>query len=144
MLLLNDSIRNNVTLGDSSIGDADVERALRLAGAWDFIQAYPASMDTPVGERGSKLSGGQRQRVAIARALLMHPSLLILDEITTALDPETEAQICQTLSELKGEVTIISISHQAAMRAVADKTWMMENGRLQPAQSLERPETMTM
>lgn len=137
MLLLNDSIRNNVTLGDSSIGDADVERALRLAGAWDFIQAYPASTDTPVGERGSKLSGGQRQRIAIARALLMHPSLLILDEITTALDPETEAQICQTLSELKGEVTIISISHQAAMRAVADKTWMMENGRLQPAQSRE-------
>jgi ATP-binding cassette subfamily C protein len=123
-------VRHNVTLGDSSMTDADVERALCLAGAWDFVRAHPEGLDASVGERGTKLSGGQRQRVAIARALVTRPSVLILDEVTTALDPSTEAAICQTLAGLRGEVTIISISHQPAMRAVADETWTMAAGRL--------------
>jgi ATP-binding cassette subfamily C protein len=130
MLLLNDSVRHNVTLGSAGITDTDVERALRLAGAWDFVRAHPDGLDAPVGERGTRLSGGQRQRIAIARALVMRPSVLILDEVTTALDPATEAAICQTLSGLRGEMTIISISHQPAMRAVADETWTIAAGRL--------------
>lgn len=130
MLLLNDSVRHNVTLGDASLSDAEVERALQLAGALDFVRANHAGVDASVGERGTKLSGGQRQRIAIARALVTRPSLLILDEVTTALDPATEREICETLSMLRGEVTIVSISHQPAMRAVANRTLFLEGGRL--------------
>lgn len=80
-----------------------------------------------VGERGSLLSGGQRQRIAIARALVGDPKLLVLDEATTALDPVTEAAICQTLANLRGRVTILSISHQHAMRTVADSVYELES-----------------
>ena len=120
MFLFHDTIYNNIALGDRSVSRQDVERSLRSAGAWAFVEALPNGLDTVLGERGSKLSGGQRQRVAIARALVRKPRLLVLDEVTTALDPETEAEICQTLKELSGQVTIVSISHQAAMRDVAD------------------------
>ncbi len=98
-ILLHDSIFSNVTLGEPSFSEEDVEHALKAAGAWDFINAMPEGVQTIVGERGAKLSGGQRQRIAIARALVHRPQLLILDEATSALDPETEAAICQTLKD---------------------------------------------
>ena len=84
-------------------------------------------MDQLVGERGSLLSGGPRQPQALARALVGEPQLLVLDEATTALDPVTEAAICDTLAELKGRVTILSISHQHAMRQVADTVYELED-----------------
>ena len=83
---------------------------------------------TTVGERGAKLSGGQRQRIAIARALIHRPQLLILDEATSALDPKTEAAICQTLKELSGQLTILAISHQAALVDVADRVFQISDG----------------
>jgi len=132
MLLLNDTIRTNVSLGDPDITEGDVERALRLAGAWEFVDSRQGGLDAQVGDRGAELSGGQRQRIAIARALVSRPSMLILDEVTTALDPDTEAAICQTLRDLAGEVTILSISHQPAMRKVADEAYLMRNGKLMP------------
>jgi len=127
LLLFHDTIERNVSLGDESIGREQVERALREAGAWDFVSRLPAGIDQLVGERGSLLSGGQRQRIAIARALVGEPRLLVLDEATTALDPATEAAICDTLARLKGRVTILSISHQHAMRRVADTVYELEN-----------------
>jgi ATP-binding cassette, subfamily C, bacterial len=131
MFLFHDTVLQNLTLGDPSIGDADIEWALRAAGAWDFVQALPQGLDTVMGERGAKLSGGQRQRIAIARALARRPSLLILDEVTTSLDPKTEAAICKTLRALSG-VTVLVISHQSAMTAVADIVYRLENGRARP------------
>jgi len=86
-----------------------------------------------VGERGSRLSGGQRQRVSIARALVRGPKLLILDEATSALDPASEAAVCETLAGLRGSVTILAVSHQAALGAVADRVLRLENGELLPA-----------
>jgi ATP-binding cassette, subfamily C, bacterial len=120
MLLLNDTIFKNVTLGDSSISGSEVEQALRSAGAWNFVTANALGMDQSVGERGTALSGGQRQRIAIARALIGRPSLLILDEVTTSLDPATEAELCETLRSLAGETTVLAISHQPAIRSIAD------------------------
>ena len=128
-LLFHDTIMANVALGDARISRVEVETALRSAGAWAFIAALPDGMDTVVGERGAKLSGGQRQRIAIARALIRDPALLILDEATTALDPETEAGIVATIRRLAGKVTVLSISHQPAMRQAADVVYRLENGR---------------
>jgi len=136
-ILLHDTIYSNVTLGEPSFSKEDVEYALKAAGAWDFISAMPDGVQTIVGERGAKLSGGQRQRIAIARALVHRPQLLILDEATSALDPETEASICQTLKTLRGQFTILAISHQTAMVNVADRVFRISSGAITQAYSLE-------
>lgn len=128
-LLLHDSILHNVTLGDPELSDEEAESALRAAGAWEFVAGLPAGMHSTVGERGGKLSGGQRQRIIIARALVRRPSLLILDEATSALDPDSEAAICRTMERLRGKLTILAISHQAALVGAADKVYRLEKGR---------------
>lgn len=127
-LLLHDTVMNNVTLGDPELTEADAEYALRTAGAWEFIKSMPQGIQSIVGERGGKLSGGQRQRIAIARALAHRPALLILDEATTALDPDTEAAICNTLQQLRGKLTIIAISHQPALANIADLIYRIQDG----------------
>jgi ATP-binding cassette subfamily C protein len=128
-LLLHDTILANVTLKDEGISKKDVEDALHFAGAWDFVGQLSKGVHTIVGERGGKISGGQRQRIAIARALVNKPKLLILDEATTALDPETEAAICDTMNKLAGNVTILSISHQSAMLEAAEIAYRIEAGK---------------
>jgi ATP-binding cassette, subfamily C, bacterial len=141
MMLFHDTILQNVTLGDETISEAKVVNALKAAGAWDFISALPEGIRTVVGEHGARLSGGQRQRIAIARALVGSPRLLLLDEVTTALDPRTEAAICATLRDLAGDVTIVSISHQAAMQQVADVVYRLEAGRLSQMVYADLPAT---
>ncbi len=128
--LLHESIFTNVTLGDRTLTEAEVEAALRAAEAWDFIAPLPDGIHTPVGERGARFSGGQRQRIAIARALIHKPQLLILDEATAALDPQSEAAICETVRKLRGAITILVISHQPALLQVADYVYRLEDGRL--------------
>jgi ATP-binding cassette subfamily C protein len=127
-VLLHDTIAANVTLGDPEISRADAETALRAAGATDFVAAMPDGVNTVVGERGARLSGGQRQRVAIARALARKPKLLILDEPTTALDPETERGICRTIRELSRHTTVLAISHQTAIMDAADVVYRIFGG----------------
>ncbi|TCK19084.1 ATP-binding cassette subfamily C protein [Thiogranum longum] len=127
-LLLHASIAHNVTLGDPELGEQDAIRALKEAGAWDFIAHLPDSIHSTVGERGTKFSGGQRQRIMIARALVHKPRLLILDEATSALDPENEAAIGRTMEALRGKLTILAISHQTALVEAADCVYRMENG----------------
>jgi ATP-binding cassette subfamily C protein len=129
MWLLHDTVLNNVTLGDPELNEKDAEKALRAAGVWEFIQAMPKGINSTVGERGGKVSGGQRQRISIARALVHRPKLLILDEATTALDPQNEKAICETLRELKGELTILAISHQPAILDIADRAYRIEDGQ---------------
>ena len=126
--LFHDTVMANVTLGEPGISRADVETALRRAEAREFVAALPDGVDTVVGERGARLSGGQRQRIAIARALVRNPALLILDEATTALDPETEAGIVATVKRLTGRLTVLSISHQPAMQGAATVVYSLNDG----------------
>ena len=128
-VLLHDTVLINVTLGDPDLSAADAERALHAAGAWEFASEMPEGMYSTVGERGGMLSGGQRQRIAIARALVHRPKLLILDEPTSALDRESEAAICETLKQLRGEYTILAISHQPTLMKAADRTYRLQEGK---------------
>jgi ATP-binding cassette subfamily C protein len=127
-LLLHDTVAINVTLGDPELGEKDVEYALRAAGAWEFVSEMPQGMHSTVGERGGMLSGGQRQRIVIARALVHKPKLLILDEPTSALDRDSEAAISATLQELRGEYTILAISHQPNLMKAADRAYRLQDG----------------
>ena len=126
------SILDNVTLGDDSLTRAAVERALRDAGAWEFVAASREGMNRIVGEGGSMVSGGQRQRILMARALVGSPKLLLLDEATTALDPKTEAQLCVNLRALSKKVMVVAVSHQAALRDVAEQVFDVANGSVAP------------
>lgn len=129
--LWHESVRLNVTLGDPDLSSADVEAALRTAGAWEFVSGLPEGIDSIVGERGLRISGGQRQRIALARALVRRPRLLVLDEATTGLDPTTEAGICATLRDLRDSVTIVAIAHYGPLMDVADRVYRVENGTIE-------------
>ena len=133
LTLFHDSIRENITLAESGINDDDVMTALDLAGASDFIAQLPGGIDTDVGEFGGKLSGGQRQRISLARALVRKPQLLILDEVTSALDPETETGIVRNIAKLRGRYTIIVITHRPAWTAIADRLYKVDKGRVTEA-----------
>ncbi|MEQ8356259.1 MAG: ABC transporter ATP-binding protein [Kiloniellaceae bacterium] len=127
-VLFHDTVLNNVTLRAPDITEAHAKDALVRAGVWAFVSGMTEGIHSMVGERGTRLSGGQKQRIALARALARNPKLLILDEATTALDPSTEAEICDMLVRLRGEVTILAISHQPALQRVADNVYLVESG----------------
>ena len=112
--LIDGSIKENIALGvDASDVDIDLlNRVIGMAELTEFVNNLPDGIETSVGERGVMLSGGQRQRIGIARALYQQPDILILDEATSALDNDTEKSITDTILNLKGEITIISIAHR--------------------------------
>ncbi len=128
MTLLRGSIAYNITLGDPALTDADVTDALRMAGAWDFVSALPDGVDSDIGTMGAKLSGGQRQRLSLARALVHKPKLLLLDEVTSALDHKTEMEICKNIRGLLGKLTIVAITHRPAWTSVATKVYSVDGG----------------
>ena len=130
LTLLHSTVRENITLGDRTIDDARVKAALDLAGAATFIDSLPQGLDTDVGETGGKLSGGQRQRISLARALVTNPDILILDEVTSALDPRTEAEIVSNIAELQKRYTIIIITHREAWASIADRLYDVGDGEV--------------
>ena len=109
---------------------ADIERAARLANAYDFIVSLPDGFDTMVGERGSRLSGGQKQRIAIARALLLDPKLLLLDEATSALDAESEQLVQAALDRLMEGRTTLIVAHRLSTVVEADVVVVVDNGQV--------------
>lgn len=127
-ILLHDTILSNILVGAPDLTQADAEKALHQAGAWEFVSALPEGLHTIVGERGGLISGGQRQCIAIARALAHQPQLLLLDEPTSALDPKSEQNICKTLRNLSRSLTIIAVSHQPALANAADYVIRLSNG----------------
>jgi ATP-binding cassette, subfamily C, bacterial len=129
LALLHDTVRANITLLDPNISEAQFANALKLSGVDAFLAQLPNGIETDVGEFGGKLSGGQRQRIALARALAKDPKVLILDEVTSALDPETEAAIVNNILALRGRYTIIAITHRPAWTRIADRLYLIDKGR---------------
>ncbi len=128
LTLLHASLRDNICLGDPTIDDARVHEALEIAEAREFVARLPHGLDTMVGAKGLRFSGGQRQRIALARALVGRPALLVLDEVTSALDPEVERRVCANLRALTGRTTILSVTHRPAWFDIADRIVELDRG----------------
>ncbi|MCA9673612.1 MAG: ATP-binding cassette domain-containing protein [Myxococcales bacterium] len=129
-VLFSGTIRDNIAYGRDDATQAQVERAARDANAHDFVTSFPDGYDTVIGERGVKLSGGQKQRIAIARALLADPRVLVLDEATSNLDSESEAQVQQALARLmKGRTTVV-VAHRLSTVRDADRILVIDHGRV--------------
>jgi len=139
--LFDDTVRGNVTLGNEAISDEEVWDALRTAQADGFVAALPHGLDTRLGERGTSLSGGQRQRLSLARALVRRPRLLILDDATSAVDPEVEQRILAGLRTVatgpngpngatSGGPTLVVVAYRKATIALADEVVHLADGRV--------------
>ena len=129
--LFNRSVFENIKYGSPNATKDEVELAARLAHAHEFItNSLSEGYETIVGQAGQKLSGGQRQRIALARAILRKPEILILDESTSQIDMASELQIRETLQAMKGQMTILIITHREALIALADEVYSMQSGVL--------------
>ena len=133
--LFDDTVRGNITLG-ADVSDADVWEALRIAQGDGFVAALPDGLDARLGERGTSLSGGQRQRISLARALVRRPRLLILDDATSAVDPEVEARILAGLrsglaaGDGASGSTLVVVAYRKATIGLADEVLHLEGGRI--------------
>ncbi|MEE4361437.1 MAG: ABC transporter ATP-binding protein [Pseudomonadales bacterium] len=125
------TILDNITLGDADIDRETAIAAARAVGADDFIEALPQGYDTPLSERGRNLSQGQRQLLAFARVLAADPEILVLDEATASIDPETEAVIQRALERLRADRTAIIIAHRLQTVRDADRVLVLVNGRVE-------------
>ncbi len=124
------TLKDNLVYANPDASEVEIERALQLAHAADFVDALSEGLSTRVGEDGVGLSGGQRQRLAIARALLSKPSILLLDEATSALDAESENHIRLSIDGLKGRMTIMVIAHRLSTVRQADRILVLDGGRV--------------
>lgn len=130
VVLFGRSILENIRYGRPEASDDDVRRAAEDANAWEFIERFPEGWHTQVGERGVQLSGGQRQRIAIARAMLRDPKLLVLDEATSSLDPESESLVQSALETLMKGRTSLVIAHRLSTVRHADVIAFLHEGEI--------------
>lgn len=129
-ILFNDTYYNNITFGVNSTTEAEVEKAARIANAYDFIMESERQFETNIGDRGSRLSGGQRQRISIARAILKNPPILILDEATSALDTESERLVQDALAKLMKTRTTIAVAHRLSTIKNSDEICVLHEGEI--------------
>jgi ATP-binding cassette, subfamily B, multidrug efflux pump len=130
IFLFSDTIEGNIAYGNPDASFEAVQAAAKMAEADEFISKLPEGYDTIIGERGVGLSGGQRQRIALARAILKDPTILILDDTTSAVDMETELRIQRTLKSILKEKTCFIIAHRISSVKEADLILVMENGTI--------------
>ena len=127
-LILNASVRENLTRFHPNATEDELIAALRKAMAWGFVSRLPDGLDTVLGDRGVRLSGGERQRIVLARVLLGRPSLIVLDEATSALDYESETAFHNAIASLGKDVAVVLIAHHGATIAMADSAVVLEKG----------------
>jgi ATP-binding cassette subfamily C protein len=127
--LYSGTIRENLLRGNSDASDADIDAALVAASA-DFVRRLPEGIETPIGDGAHGLSGGEKQRLSLARGLLRNPALLVLDEVTSALDPQNEAKIRDSLAKLSAKLAIVILGHRSAFLDIADKVIDLQDGAL--------------
>lgn len=130
VLLYSDTIDGNIAYGDSELSEEDVKKFAKYSAAHDFISKMPTGYETIVGERGVGLSGGQKQRISLARALAIKPSILILDDTTSAVDLETEKEIQASLDSLDFNCTKLIIAQRISTTKKADKIIVLKDGRI--------------
>ena len=137
--LIDDTIRRNVAFGiaEHEIDESALERALRSAQLWDFVDGLPEKTHTIVGERGVRVSGGQRQRIGIARALYHEPQVLVLDEATSSLDIETETEVMSAIRALHGFKTILIVAHRLSTVQHCDRVYKIEDATIVGEGTLE-------
>ena len=131
--LFHETIRTNLLRARPGATEAELWRALDLAAGSEFVAALPDGLETVVGDRGARLSGGERQRIVLARALLREPALLLLDEATSQLDADTERRVLETLRSLRGQATVVAVTHRPAVMAAADQVVLLQAGRVAAA-----------
>ncbi len=129
-ILFNDSFRNNITFGVDSATQEEIDRAAKIANAYNFIMDSEEGYETSIGDRGSRLSGGQRQRISIARAILKNPPILILDEATSALDTESERLVQEALTNLMKTRTTVAVAHRLSTIKNADEICVLHEGEI--------------
>lgn len=130
VFLFSDTVDGNIAYGDISLSEEEVKRYAKMADVADFAERLPDGYDTVIGERGTGLSGGQKQRIALARALAVRPSILILDDTTSAVDLETEKYIQEQLAGLNFPCTKIIVAQRISTTKRADKIVVLENGKI--------------
>lgn len=130
VILFNNTIMENIRVGNRDATDEEVMKAAQLAECEEFIEKLPKGYDTVIGENGELLSGGQRQRISIARALLKDANVILLDEATSFLDVENESKIQKALSALIKNKTVIIIAHRMRTIANADKIIVLDGGKV--------------
>ena len=137
--LTDDTIRRNVAFGiaEKEIDEVALERALKSAQLWDFVESLPEKAHTIVGERGIRVSGGQRQRIGIARALYHEPQVLVLDEATSSLDMETETEVMSAIRALQGFKTILIVAHRLSTVQHCDRVYRIEDATIVAEGTLE-------
>jgi ATP-binding cassette subfamily B protein len=128
--LFSNSVSANIAFGNPKATQEQIERAARIASAHDFIMELPEGYDTVLGERGNGLSGGQRQRLAIARAILLDPPILLLDDPTAAIDPETEHEILEAMQGAMQNRTSFVVAHRLSTLRRADLVLVLDGGRI--------------
>jgi len=133
VFVLDDTVTANVALGDPEPDVRRVWAALERAALSEAVRHMPQSLGTVLGESGSRLSAGQRQRLGLARALYREPAVLVLDEPTASLDRRTEAQVLETIRQVKGTVSILMVTHRPEAMGHADDVLLLRNGVLEPA-----------
>jgi ATP-binding cassette subfamily B protein len=129
-VLFTGTLRDNIRYGRPDASQEEVEAAAQAAQAEEFILSTSKGYDTMVEERGANLSGGQKQRIAIARALLLKPSILILDDSTSAVDVDTEARIQEALLRLHSQCTVFIVAQRISTVLAADKILILDKGRI--------------
>ena len=129
-ILFNDSIKNNLKLGNENASDEDIIDALKVANAWEFVKTLKNDINFNIGDAGTKLSGGQKQRLSIARAVLKNPPIMILDEATSALDTESERLVQTALENMMKNRTSIVIAHRLSTIQNADNIVVLNKGKI--------------